>query len=103
MQRRKVDLPEPDGPRMHITSPRPTSRLMPLSTSRRPKYLCTPSARTIGSGIRSAPLVVFRRQDDHIGAVGRRVVADREQAAADALQGGGGQVARGAASVVALQ
>ena len=22
MQRRKVDLPEPDGPRMHITSPR---------------------------------------------------------------------------------
>ena len=49
MQRRNVDLPEPDGPSMHITSPRLTSRSIPFSTSRRPKRLCTPSALTIGS------------------------------------------------------
>ena len=48
MQRRNVDLPEPEGPSMHITSPRPTVSEMPFSTSRRPKRLWTPSARTIG-------------------------------------------------------
>ena len=54
MQRRNVDLPEPDGPMTHITSPRWTVRSMPLSTSSRPKRLCTPSASTIG-GARPAP------------------------------------------------
>ena len=32
MQRRRVDLPEPEAPMMHTTSPRLTSRSMPLST-----------------------------------------------------------------------
>src|ERR1700688_2978270 len=49
MQRRNVDLPDPDGPRMHITSPGTTSREIPFRTSSRPKYLCTPSALTIRS------------------------------------------------------
>ena len=48
MQRRKVLLPEPDGPTMHITSRGATSRSMPRSTSRRPYDLWTASARTIG-------------------------------------------------------
>ncbi len=48
MQRRNVDLPEPDGPSRHITSPGCTSSVMPFSTSRRPKRLCTASALTIG-------------------------------------------------------
>ena len=32
-QRRKVDLPEPDGPIRHVTSPRRTVRSMPRRTS----------------------------------------------------------------------
>src|SRR4051812_49153571 len=48
MQRRNVDLPEPDGPTMHITSPLPTSSVMPLSTCKAPKLLQTASAFTIG-------------------------------------------------------
>ena len=54
MQRRKVDLPEPEGPRMQTTSPGCTSSSMPFSTSRRPKRLWTLSALTIGSLIESA-------------------------------------------------
>ena len=41
-------MPEPDGPTMQITSPRCTSRSMPLSTSVRPNDLRTPTALTIG-------------------------------------------------------
>ena len=48
MQRMKVVLPEPDGPRMHITWPGWTSSEMPFSTSSRPKLLWTASALTIG-------------------------------------------------------
>ena len=49
MQRRNVDLPEPEGPSRHITSPADTSSVIPLSTSLRPKRLWTPSAFTIGA------------------------------------------------------
>src|SRR5687768_10857481 len=48
MQRRKVDLPEPDAPNRTTTWPGSTSMSMPLSTSRWPKRLCTASAFTIG-------------------------------------------------------
>src|SRR4029453_3895728 len=48
MQRRKVDLPEPDAPSRTTTWPGSTSMSMPLSTSRWPKLLCTASALTIG-------------------------------------------------------
>src|SRR5262245_61636543 len=48
MQRRKVDLPEPDAPSRTTTSRGCTSMSMPLSTSRWPKLLCTASAFTIG-------------------------------------------------------
>src|SRR5512132_3047940 len=59
MQRRKVLLPDPDGPTITMTSPRPTSRSMPLRTSRRPKRLCTFSALTMGPVLASlaAPVV----------------------------------------------
>ena len=49
MQRRKVDLPDPDGPMMHTTSPAGTVREMPLSASWLPNDLQTSAARTIGS------------------------------------------------------
>src|SRR2546421_7699357 len=51
MQRRNVDLPEPEAPIMQTTSPGWTSRETPRRTSRRPKRLCTPSALTIGSAL----------------------------------------------------
>src|SRR6478735_6657141 len=40
MQRRKVDFPEPDEPRIDTTSPSCASSDMPLRTSTRPKLLC---------------------------------------------------------------
>ena len=39
MQRRIVDLPEPDGPMMHTTSPFATSNDMPFSTGTAPNDL----------------------------------------------------------------
>ena len=48
MQRISVDLPEPDGPMMQITSPFMTSSETPFSTSRSPKDLCTSLIETIG-------------------------------------------------------
>src|SRR5659263_575670 len=48
MQRRNVDLPDPDGPIRQSTSRGATSRSMPFNTSSRPNRLRTPSAWTIG-------------------------------------------------------
>ena len=47
-QRRSVDLPEPDGPMMQITSPFITSSEMPFSTSTAPNVLCTSFRLTSG-------------------------------------------------------
>ena len=49
MQRSSVDLPEPDAPMMHTTSPRLTSRSMPLSTCRSPKDFPSCSILMMGS------------------------------------------------------
>ena len=49
MQRRSVDLPDPEGPMTHTTSPRNTSRSTPWSTSSGPKFLLTDWMRTMGS------------------------------------------------------
>ena len=73
MQRRNVDLPEPDGPRRQTTSPRLDLEEMPLSTSSRPKLLWTASAVTMGrltrparlgeaAGMTAAPQTLQRRQ-----------------------------------------
>src|SRR5215472_10325444 len=48
MQRRNVDFPDPDGPRITTTSPAPTSRSIPRSTSWWPNDFRTPRARTSG-------------------------------------------------------
>ena len=72
MQRRNVDLPDPDGPSMHITSPRPTSRSIPLSTSSRPNRLWTPSALTIG---RAHELAASRATAPHAKPARSRIVA----------------------------
>src|SRR5680860_1870040 len=48
-QRRKVLLPDPDGPITHSTSPSATAQSMPLSTSNFPKLLCRPSTVMIMS------------------------------------------------------
>ena len=47
-QRSSVDLPEPDGPMMQITSPFITSIEMPLSTVSAPNVLCTSFRLTSG-------------------------------------------------------
>jgi hypothetical protein len=47
--RQRVDLPEPLGPMMTTTSPRPIVVLMSLSTWRSPKCLLTRSSTTSGS------------------------------------------------------
>lgn len=59
MQRRNVDLPEPDGPIRQKTSRGATSRSMPLRMWAAPKDLWTPSALTIGPPLVPALLVVI--------------------------------------------
>src|SRR4051812_21485101 len=59
MQRKKVLLPEPEGPMMQDTSPRGTSSETPASACSAPKYLCTSTAATIAS-MRSGPLRLDR-------------------------------------------
>ena len=55
MHRIRVDLPEPDGPMMQITSPFMTSKVTPFRTSRSPKDLRTSFSETIGwSGVQGA-------------------------------------------------
>src|SRR5690606_29802326 len=52
MQRIRVDLPEPEGPMMQITSPFMMSMLMPFSTETEPKLFRTSLIETIGcSGV----------------------------------------------------
>src|SRR6267378_3852140 len=62
MQRRKVLLPEPEGPIMHMTSFGETSRSMPRRTSSRPKLLWTSSALTIGVTLMSVVLAKSHRR-----------------------------------------
>ena len=57
MQRSSVDLPEPDAPMMHTTSPRLTSRSMPLSTCRSPKDFSSCSILMMGSFVIAPPPV----------------------------------------------
>ena len=55
MQRSIVDLPEPDGPMMHTTSPLATSNDTPFSTSTAPNDLWMSLTLTMGrSDIRLA-------------------------------------------------
>jgi len=55
MQRRKVLLPEPEAPRIEITSPRRAASEMPLSTSRRPKLLRRSRTASVTSAIAPFP------------------------------------------------
>src|SRR5215475_8491277 len=50
MQRRNVDLPDPDGPMMHSTSPSWTSTSMPCKMRAAPKLFSTPRACTTTRG-----------------------------------------------------
>ena len=56
MQRNSVLLPEPLLPMMAMTSPAPTSRSMPFSTSFVPKRFFSPLISTMrfGAGVSSA-------------------------------------------------
>src|SRR6266849_466104 len=71
MHRRKVLLPDPDGPMRMITSPGRTRRLMPFRTSRSPNDLWRSSIssrkQSLAIGSPAARSVALRR-------VGRRVV-----------------------------
>ena len=57
MHRRKVVLPEPEGPRRQTTSPGWTSMSMPLRTSLPWNALVTLTAWTRGSPVRVPALV----------------------------------------------
>ena len=48
MHRSSVDLPEPEGPMMQMTSPFGTSNDTPFSTSTSPNDLCTSSQHDNG-------------------------------------------------------
>ena len=70
MQRSSVDLPEPEGPMMHTTSPFGTDRSMPRSTSSGPKDFHTCSSRTIGaasSPVAAAATLVLLMQRPSVG------------------------------------
>src|SRR5712691_8323598 len=45
--RKRVDLPQPDGPTTTTSSPSPTAQLTPCTTSRAPYDLRTPSSVTV--------------------------------------------------------
>ena len=81
MHRRNVDLPDPDGPIRQNTSPRRTSRSMPLSTSTRPKDLWTPSALHHAAGHARAP-----RQRRSRAAPCRRAASARPRSAGAAAR-----------------
>src|ERR1035441_4199004 len=83
MQRRKVLLPEPEGPMRQRTSPGLTTRSMPLRTSRRPKDLWTWVARTIGSLMGCQPRCVGHGRS--------RLDPDVEEGLAQALDRGRGK------------
>jgi hypothetical protein len=61
MQRRKVLLPEPDGPSSETTSPCWTVMSMLLSTSLAPYTLRTPTASTIGTVVVVMSVLRFER------------------------------------------
>src|SRR6266550_4270180 len=100
MQRRKVLLPEPDGPIMHMTSLGETSRSIPRRTSSRPKLLWTASALTIGALLISAMLA---RERHRCLRRNRRRGMERDEHAAEALQRRGWQSALGAPAEMTLQ
>src|SRR5215217_2594532 len=54
MRRRKVDLPEPEGPTRHSTSPGMTRSEIDFSTSLVPKDFETPTASTMGVTVAAA-------------------------------------------------
>src|SRR3954471_21056822 len=65
MQRRRVDLPEPEGPMIATTSPALILRLTSLSTSWCPKLLQTPSTasrmgRTTRPALSEGMLTAFK-------------------------------------------
>src|SRR2546423_6218163 len=90
MHRSSVDLPDPDGPRIAMTSPRWTSRSMPRSTLSRPNRLCTPWTSTMG---RSPDSVISGRGPD----------TNRQEIAAYPLQRRERQLSRCAAGEAALE
>src|SRR3989442_12442752 len=104
MQRRKVLLPEPDGPIMHITSLGLTSRSTPRSTSSLPKFLCTASALTIGMLVIS-PVFAARhgRSCRHQLRRGRRNGVEGEEDGPEALKRGRRQLAGPAPAEVRLE
>src|ERR1035438_10897146 len=106
MQRRNVLLPEPEGPMMHITSFGATSRLIPRSTSWRPKLLWPAAARLIGCGISDIRLGSWVRPAQGRQVLGivheRRGGVELEEKLPDTLQRCGRQHADRAAGVVPL-
>src|SRR2546430_7508962 len=100
MQRRNVLLPEPEGPIMHMTSFWETSRSIPRNTSSRPKLLCTASALTIGTAVKSS---MPSRQQHRLLRQRWRWSMEGDEHPAKALERRQGQAPPRAASEITLQ
>ena len=99
MQRRKVDLPEPDGPIRQTTSFGLTAIEIPLRTSRRPNHLWTASALTTGSPPVCPPRLIAMPPK----LLGVRIVVAPGDPTEDAIEERLGSRCGPASSVVALQ
>src|SRR5574344_886404 len=78
-QRKKVLLPEPDGPMMATTSPRANSRLMPRSTGVLAKRLQMFSARIMTSGSSAGTAGVWDISGVKTGMAALQVLEDPGQ------------------------
>src|SRR5215510_1125472 len=102
MIRRRVVLPQPDGPRKQMNSPGATVRLTPRRAMKRPNFLAMPSRASAGGRVsgdviarppvaaRSTPgplLGVALRPlgEDALAVLGRPVEVVREDDLADVL------------------
>jgi len=56
-QRMNVDLPQPEGPMMAVTSFSAIGKLMPLMTSDLPKLACSPVGPHLGRDLADADFV----------------------------------------------
>src|SRR2546428_12619765 len=86
---------------MHITSLGKTSRSMPRSTSRRPKFLCTASDLTIGCPFMSA-MLAWQRDRSRDGSRGWWRV-ESEEHPPEALEGRGWQLPLRAPAEISLE
>ena len=103
MQRKNVLLPEPDGPMMHITSPRRDLEVDAAEHLEAAEVLWTACASTIGVAISRSPSSVRFGGDGHVLRQPRRRGVEVEEHSPHSLKRSFRQLAQRAPSEVALQ